>query len=114
MPYVENTLYSTNKYSCVRQVHTLYISYFTEHNRDDEPHDYFTWWHFSTFSCRHCLGVAEITDPDDIYSPVSLQVVDVIGPDHAIEHTESEKDSPFTGERWFDMKKTISGTMPDG
>ena len=24
---VENTLYSTNKYSCVRRVHTLYISY---------------------------------------------------------------------------------------
>jgi len=27
IPYVENTLYSTNKYSCVRPVHTLYISY---------------------------------------------------------------------------------------
>ena len=27
VPYVENTLYSTNKYSCVRPVHTLYISY---------------------------------------------------------------------------------------
>jgi len=26
VPYVENTLYSTNKYSCVRRVHTLYIS----------------------------------------------------------------------------------------
>jgi len=26
VPYVENTLYSTNKYSCVRPVHTLYIS----------------------------------------------------------------------------------------
>ena len=38
MPYVENTLYSTNKYSCVRRVHTLYISYFLEHNGDDEPH----------------------------------------------------------------------------
>jgi len=25
--YVENTLYSTNKYSCVRRVYTLYISY---------------------------------------------------------------------------------------
>ena len=25
--YVENTLYSTNKYSCVRRVHTVYISY---------------------------------------------------------------------------------------
>jgi len=41
-------------------------------------------------------------------------VVDVIGPDHAIEYRESEKDSPFTGEKWFGMKKTISGTMPDG
>ena len=28
VPYVENTLYSTNKYSCVRPVHTLYISYY--------------------------------------------------------------------------------------
>jgi len=37
--YVENTLYSTNKYSCVRPVHTLYISYFIEHSGDDEPHD---------------------------------------------------------------------------
>ena len=26
VPYVENTLYSINKYSCVRRVHTLYIS----------------------------------------------------------------------------------------
>jgi len=24
VPYVENTLYSTNKYSCVRRVHTLH------------------------------------------------------------------------------------------
>jgi len=39
VPYVENTSYSTNKYSCVRRVHTLYISYFIEHNGDDEPHD---------------------------------------------------------------------------
>ena len=38
--YVENTLYSTNKYSCVRRVHTFYISYFIENNRDGEPHDY--------------------------------------------------------------------------
>jgi len=37
VPYVENTLYSTNKYSCVR-LHTLYISYFIEHNGDAEPH----------------------------------------------------------------------------
>ena len=36
--YVENTLYSTNKYSCVRRVHTLYISYLIEHDGDDEPH----------------------------------------------------------------------------
>jgi len=27
VPYVENTLYSTNKYGCVRAVHTLYISW---------------------------------------------------------------------------------------
>ena len=39
VPYVENTLYSTDKYSCVRRVHTLYISYFIEHDGDDEPHD---------------------------------------------------------------------------
>jgi len=25
VPYVENTLYCTNKYSCVRRVQTLYI-----------------------------------------------------------------------------------------
>jgi len=37
VPYVENTLYSTNKYSCVRPVHTLYISDFIEHNAGDEP-----------------------------------------------------------------------------
>jgi len=29
VPYVVNTLYSTNKYSCVRPVHTVYISYLT-------------------------------------------------------------------------------------
>ena len=28
VPYVENILYCTNKYSCVRRVHTLYIRYF--------------------------------------------------------------------------------------
>ena len=39
VPYVENTLYSTNKYSSVRPAHTLYISYFIEHNGDDEPHE---------------------------------------------------------------------------
>jgi len=39
IPCVENTLHSTNKYSCVRRVHTLYISDFIEHNGDDEPHD---------------------------------------------------------------------------
>jgi hypothetical protein len=39
VPHVENTLYSANKYSCVRRVHTLYISYFMEHNGHDEPHD---------------------------------------------------------------------------
>ena len=38
--YVENALYSANKYSCVRRVLTLYISYFIEHNGDDEPYDY--------------------------------------------------------------------------
>jgi len=27
----------TNKYSCVRPVHTLYISYFIEHNGDVGP-----------------------------------------------------------------------------
>ena len=40
VPYVENTLYSTNKYSCVRPVHKLDISYFIELKGDDEPHDY--------------------------------------------------------------------------
>ena len=25
--YVENTVYSTNKYSCIRPVHTFYIRY---------------------------------------------------------------------------------------
>jgi len=40
VPYVGNTLYSTNKYSCVRQVHTLNIGYFIEHNGDDEPNDW--------------------------------------------------------------------------
>jgi len=40
VPSVENTLYYTNKYSCVRTVHTLYISYFIEHN-GDEPHEVF-------------------------------------------------------------------------
>ena len=38
--YVLCDLYSTNEYSCVRPVHTLYISYFIEHNGDDEPRDY--------------------------------------------------------------------------
>jgi hypothetical protein len=28
------------KYSCVIRVHTLYISYFMEHNGDDEPRVY--------------------------------------------------------------------------
>jgi hypothetical protein len=56
----------------------------------------------------------EITDPDDVQSVVSLQVVNVIGADHTVGHTESEKESPFTGERWFGMETIIPGTMPDG
>ena len=40
-PYVQYTLYSTTKHSCVRRVHTFYVSYFIEHNEDDEPRDYF-------------------------------------------------------------------------
>jgi hypothetical protein len=51
---------------------------------------------------------------EDVWSAVWLQVVDVIGPDHAVEHAESQKDSPFTGERWFGKKITVPGTMPDG
>jgi len=39
VPYVQNTLYSTKKYSFVRRVHTLYISYFIEHDGDDGPHE---------------------------------------------------------------------------
>ena len=46
VPYVENTLYSTNKYSCVRPLHTLYISDSIEHNGDDEPHDSLFWFQF--------------------------------------------------------------------
>jgi len=38
--YIENILYSTNKYSCVGPVHALYISYFIEHNGDDKPHSH--------------------------------------------------------------------------
>lgn len=45
---------------------------------------------------------------------IRTMVVDVIGPDCAIEHTESKEDSPFTGERWLGMKRTVRGTMPDG
>ena len=59
VPYVENTLYSTNKYSCVRPVHTLYIGYFIEHNGDDKPHDYSVYCfvlqlsvHFSSFMVK--------------------------------------------------------------
>jgi hypothetical protein len=37
--YVQTTLYSTNKYSYVRPVQTLYIGYFKEHIGEDEPHD---------------------------------------------------------------------------
>ena len=44
LPYVENTLCATNKYSCGRRVHTLYICYFIEHNGDDEPHDRVLVW----------------------------------------------------------------------
>jgi len=40
VPYIENTLYSTNKYSCVRPVHTLHISYFIENKGNDEPYEY--------------------------------------------------------------------------
>ena len=40
VPYVENSLYSTNKHSYARRVHALYINYFIEHIADDEPHDY--------------------------------------------------------------------------
>ena len=40
VPYVENTLYSTNKYSCVRPVRILHNGYFIENSGVDEPRDY--------------------------------------------------------------------------
>jgi len=50
--YVENTLYSTNKYSCVRPVHTLYSSYLIEHKGDDELHDsQYTSLYIPTYTC---------------------------------------------------------------
>ena len=39
VPYVENILYSTNKYSCVRRVHTLYSSYVHHTTQPNIPHD---------------------------------------------------------------------------
>ena len=39
VPYVQNTLYSTNRYSCVRPVHTLYISQIIEQIGNDEPRE---------------------------------------------------------------------------
>jgi len=39
MGYGRGTFYFTNKYIFARQVHTLYISYFIEHNWGDEPDD---------------------------------------------------------------------------
>ena len=41
VPYVENTLYSINTVVLDEYTHTYisYISYFIEHNGDDEPHD---------------------------------------------------------------------------
>jgi hypothetical protein len=43
-----------------------------------------------------------------------LQVVNVVGPDHSTEHTESHKESRITGKRWRDMDIIVPGTMPDG
>jgi hypothetical protein len=68
----------------------------------------------SRFHLQTLCKCLEVTDADDVQSAVSLQVVNVVGPDHIVEHTESEKESPFTGERWFEMETTIHGTMPDG
>ena len=56
LPYVENTLYSTNKYSYVRPVHTLYISYLTEHNVDDEPCDFINVLKHSREKCHTIIG----------------------------------------------------------
>ena len=39
VPNVQNTLYSTNKYSCVRPAHTYCTFYFIERNGEGEPHD---------------------------------------------------------------------------
>jgi len=55
LPYVENTLYSTNKYSSVRPIHTLYISYFIEHTWGDEPHEVLSDFHKSNKKCNKKL-----------------------------------------------------------
>ena len=62
VPYVENTLYSTNIYSCVRPVHTLYISYLIEHNGGDKPHD-----------CLHHQSAYTIEQAGSFETSVSIQ-----------------------------------------
>ena len=62
VPYVENTSYSTNIYSCVRPVHTLYISYLIEHNGGDKPHD-----------CLHHQSAYTIEQAGSFETSVSIQ-----------------------------------------
>ena len=53
VPYVENTLYSTNKYSCVRRVHTLYISYT---HMSSEPTN-FTYLHIVDYFLHFLISI---------------------------------------------------------
>lgn len=68
-----------------------------------------------TYGVPVCFTLERETEPEKKpFDIIRTMVVDVIDPDHAVEHTQSKKDSPFTGERWFDMESIIPGTMPDG
>jgi len=71
VPYAENTLYSTNKYSCVRPVHTLYTSYenikilakeFAKKTRQPDARVCSTGWSNRHRGVQHKMRCTTITD----------------------------------------------------
>ncbi|PNF41191.1 hypothetical protein B7P43_G01458 [Cryptotermes secundus] len=68
-----------------------------------------------TYGVPVCFTLVYATDSArKEFDIIRVMVVNVIGPDHRVGDVESQKDSPFTCEPWFDMDITVSGTMPDG
>lgn len=68
-----------------------------------------------TYGVPVCFTLAYDTDSArKEFDIIRVMIVNVIGPDHRVGDVESQKNSPFTSEPWFDMDVIVTGSLPDG